>query len=37
MVLGRRISALWGKRVEVLGGLILFAIGIKILVDHLTA
>jgi manganese efflux pump family protein len=36
MVLGRRISALWGKRVEILGGLILFAIGTKILIDHLT-
>jgi putative Mn2+ efflux pump MntP len=37
MVLGRRIGALWGKRVEVLGGLILIGIGIKILVEHLLA
>jgi manganese efflux pump family protein len=34
MVLGRRIGALWGKRVEVLGGLILVAIGVKIVVEH---
>jgi putative Mn2+ efflux pump MntP len=34
MVLGRRIGALWGKRVEVLGGLILIAIGAKIVVEH---
>ena len=34
MLLGRRIGALWGKRVEVLGGLILIGIGIKILVEH---
>jgi len=37
MVLGRRIGALWGKRVEVLGGLILIGIGIKILAEHLLA
>jgi manganese efflux pump family protein len=35
MLLGRRIGTLWGKRVEVLGGLILLAIGIRILVEHL--
>jgi putative Mn2+ efflux pump MntP len=35
MVLGRRIGALWGKRVEVLGGLILLGIGVKILLEHL--
>jgi len=37
MLLGRRIGAVWGKRVEVLGGLILIAIGIRILVAHLSA
>ena len=37
MVLGRRIGSLWGKRVEVLGGLILVGIGIKIVVEHLRA
>jgi manganese efflux pump family protein len=35
MVLGRRIGALWGKRVEVVGGLILVGIGVKIVVEHL--
>jgi putative Mn2+ efflux pump MntP len=34
MMLGRRIGALWGRRVEVLGGLILIAIGLKIVWDH---
>jgi putative Mn2+ efflux pump MntP len=37
MRLGRRVSTLWGKRVEVLGGLILLAIGVKMLWDHLRA
>jgi manganese efflux pump family protein len=35
MLLGRRIGSLWGKRVELLGGVILLAIGIKILMEHL--
>lgn len=35
MLLGNRIGALWGKRVEVLGGVVLLAIGLKILVEHL--
>jgi putative Mn2+ efflux pump MntP len=35
MVLGRRVSIFWGKRVEVFGGLILIAIGCKILWDYL--
>jgi manganese efflux pump family protein len=38
MLLGRRIGlrlgALWGPRVEIAGGLILIAIGLKILLDH---
>jgi putative Mn2+ efflux pump MntP len=37
MVLGRRIGAAWGRRVEVLGGLVLIAIGTKILIEHLSA
>jgi putative Mn2+ efflux pump MntP len=37
MALGRRVSVLWGKRVEVLGGFILIAIGCKILWDHIKA
>lgn len=36
MILGRRIGAMWGKRVEVLGGLVLIIIGLNILRTHLT-
>jgi putative Mn2+ efflux pump MntP len=35
MFLGRRIGFGWGKRVEVLGGIILVGIGIKIVLEHL--
>lgn len=35
LLLGRRSGAIWGKRVEIFGGLILCAIGIKILLQHL--
>jgi putative Mn2+ efflux pump MntP len=35
MVLGGRIGIRFGKRVEILGGLILIGIGIKILIGHL--
>jgi len=35
LLLGRRCGTIWGKRVEILGGLILCAIGIKILTQHL--
>ncbi|MBM4318475.1 MAG: manganese efflux pump [Deltaproteobacteria bacterium] len=35
MLLGRRIGSLWGKRVEALGGLVLIAIGVKIVAEHL--
>jgi putative Mn2+ efflux pump MntP len=35
MLLGRQIGALWQKRVEVAGGLILVGIGGKILLEHL--
>jgi putative Mn2+ efflux pump MntP len=35
MVLGRKIGSVWSKRVEIAGGLILMAIGVKIVVDHL--
>jgi manganese efflux pump family protein len=35
MALGRRIGSTWGKRVEVLGGLILIGIGTKIVIEHL--
>lgn len=33
--LGKRFGALLGRRMEVLGGLILIAIGVKILLEHL--
>ena len=35
MFLGRKIGGLWGQRIEVMGGVILCVIGIKILVEHL--
>ena len=35
MVLGRRIGARWGPRVERAGGVILIGIGLKILLEHL--
>ncbi|UFS69324.1 manganese efflux pump MntP family protein [Geomonas sp. RF6] len=34
MLLGRRLGEMWGKRVEICGGLILLAIGFKILFEH---
>jgi len=37
MVLGRKIGALWGRRVEAGGGVVLIAIGIRILLQHLVA
>lgn len=36
MLLGRRAGTVWGKRVEIFGGIVLCGIGIKILVQHLT-
>jgi putative Mn2+ efflux pump MntP len=35
MRLGRRADAAWGRRVEVLGGVVLIGIGLRILVEHL--
>ena len=35
MLLGGRIGAIWGKRVEILGGLILIGIGVKIVIEHI--
>ena len=37
MLLGGRLGAKFGRRAEVVGGLILIAIGVKILVEHLGA
>ena len=34
MFLGRRIGGAWGPRVEIFGGLVLCAIGLKILLEH---
>ena len=36
MLLGRKAGDHWGPRVEILGGLVLIGIGLKILVEHLT-
>ncbi len=36
MLIGDRIGNRWGPRVEVLGGLILIGIGLRILVEHLS-
>ncbi len=37
MAIGRQIGSVWGKRVEILGGLILVGIGVKIVIEHLSA
>jgi manganese efflux pump family protein len=37
MAIGRRAGLLWGKRVEVLGGCVLIAIGLRILWQHMVA
>ena len=36
MLMGGRIGARWGSRVEIFGGLVLIAIGTRILIEHLT-
>jgi putative Mn2+ efflux pump MntP len=35
MFFGERLGKIVGKRVEVVGGLILIGIGIKIVIDHM--
>jgi putative Mn2+ efflux pump MntP len=35
MLLGRRLQAAWGKRAELVGGLVLMAIGVRVVVEHL--
>ncbi|MBW2690174.1 MAG: manganese efflux pump [Deltaproteobacteria bacterium] len=37
MLMGGRIGARWGSRVEILGGLVLIAIGTRILIEHLAS
>ncbi|MCD6525974.1 MAG: manganese efflux pump [Desulfuromonas sp.] len=35
MILGRRVGQLWGRRMEIAGGVVLCCLGGKILVEHL--
>ena len=35
MLLGRRIGSMWGRRVEIFGGLVLLAIGVKVVLQHM--
>ncbi len=37
LVLGRRFGSLFGKRLDVAGGLVLIGLGVKMLVDHFRA
>jgi len=37
MFLGRRIGSAWGRKIEIVGGIILIAIGIKIVLEQLVA
>jgi manganese efflux pump family protein len=37
LVVGRRFGALFGKRLDILGGLVLIGLGTKILIEHLMA
>jgi putative Mn2+ efflux pump MntP len=37
MLVGSRLGARFGTRMEIIGGLVLIAIGVKILVEHLNA
>lgn len=34
VLLGRRLGTAWGKRMELVGGLVLVALGVKIVLDH---
>jgi len=35
MLLGGKVGPIWGKRVEIIGGVVLIGIGVKILMEHL--
>ena len=37
VILGNRFGAMLGRKMEVIGGLILIGIGVRILIQHLTA
>jgi putative Mn2+ efflux pump MntP len=34
MLFGKVLAGIFGKKVEIFGGIVLIAIGIKILIDH---
>ena len=36
MFFGKGLAKLFGKKVEIFGGVVLIAIGVKILIDHLS-
>jgi len=35
MIFGKVLARIFGKKVEIFGGIVLIAIGLKILVDHM--
>jgi putative Mn2+ efflux pump MntP len=35
MIFGKGLARIFGKKVEILGGLVLIAIGMKILIEHI--
>ncbi len=35
MIFGKALARVFGRKVEILGGLVLIAIGVRILVEHL--
>jgi putative Mn2+ efflux pump MntP len=35
MIFGKRLARIFGRKVEILGGLVLIAIGVKILIEHI--
>jgi putative Mn2+ efflux pump MntP len=35
MIFGKALAKIYGRKVEIFGGIVLIAIGVKILIDHL--
>jgi len=35
MIFGKALSRIFGRKVEIVGGLVLIAIGVKILLEHM--
>jgi putative Mn2+ efflux pump MntP len=35
MIFGKALARIFGKKVEIFGGIVLIAIGVKILIDHI--